>query len=418
VPQFGAAARRVTYPIGGSTVPAVSSALVTRRPVFDRELDVAAYELLVAEGDEDETDLHDASDSVSRLVLEVAGDARMESILGGQRPWLSLPAPAAQQVVEANLRQQPATIELARDGAGDLRSTVAGLQGLGHTVAMQLDPTADQRTGDILQGAEIAAIDVTAMSPDEMTSVVQRVKAEGASAAATNVEAPEQREAAHDAGFDLFRGEFFKRPHSREGGGIAPSRLAVLRLLGALQDPDLELPQLATLLSQDVTLTYRLLRYINSAFFGTRREVTSISHALALLGLRNVKRWASVIMLAEVDHRPRELLTTALVRARFCERLGPHFRQTNVDQLFALGLFSVLDALMDTPMSKALRPLPLTEQMVGALTLRSGAQGDVLACVLAAERGERCKGFPADEESLAELYRECLEWGTESSKEL
>jgi EAL and modified HD-GYP domain-containing signal transduction protein len=251
-----------------------------------------------------------------------------------------------------------------------------------------------------------------------MASVVQRVKAAGASAAATNVEAPEQREAAHAAGFDLFRGEFFTKPHSREGGGIAPSRLAVLRVLGALQDPDIELADLATVLGQDVTLTYKLLRYINSAFFGMRREVTSISHALALLGLRNVKRWASVIMLAEVDHRPRELLTTALVRARFCERLGPHFRQSNVDQLFALGLFSVLDALMDTPMTKALRPLPLTEQMVGALTLRTGAQGDVLACVLAAENGKPCRGAQVDAGTLAELYRECLEWGTESARDL
>jgi EAL and modified HD-GYP domain-containing signal transduction protein len=137
-----------------------------------------------------------------------------------------------------------------------------------------------------------------------------------------------------------------------------------------------------------------------------------------LLGLRNVKRWASVIMLADVDHRPRELLTTALVRARFCELVGPHFKQANSEQLFTLGLFSVLDALMDTQMARALRPLPLGEEMVGALTIRSGAQGKVLACALAAERGENCRGVPADREQIAELYRRCMEWGTESAKAL
>jgi EAL and modified HD-GYP domain-containing signal transduction protein len=326
--------------------------------------------------------------------------------------------PAARQAVEAKLGQQsPATIELRQNGEGDLRETVAGLRALGHLVAVQIDPAAE-KPGELLQGADIAAVDVSAMNPDQMTKLVERVKDAGVTAVATNVEAPERREAAHEAGFDLFRGEFFTKPHSREGGTIAPSRLAVLRVLGALQDPNVELTDLATMLGQDVTLTYKLLRYINSAFFGMRREVTSISHALALLGLRNVKRWASVVMLAEVDHRPRELLTTALVRARFCERVGPHFRQSNVDQLFALGLFSVLDALMDTPMTKALRPLPLSEQMVGALTLRTGAQGDVLACALAAERGERCRGLEVDEGTLAEIYRECLEWGTESARDL
>lgn len=373
---------------------------------------MAAYEILVAEGQEDES----ASDAVARLVLEVAGEAGIEQLLGGQRAWLSLPVAAVQQAVAANVRQQPATIEIRRNGGGDPRSAIAGLRALGHSVAMQVDPAGE--AGDLLRHTDIAVIDVAAMAPDEMADAVARVKAADVSAAATNVEAPERREAAHAAGFDLFRGEFFTKPHSREGGEIAPSRLAVLRVLGALQDPDIELADLATLLGQDVTLTYKLLRYINSAFFGMRREVTSISHALALLGLRNVKRWASVIMLAEVDHRPRELLTTALVRARFCERVGPHFRQSNADQLFALGLFSVLDALMDTPMTKALRPLPLTDQMVGALTLRSGPQGDVLACALAAENGKPCRGVPVDAGTLAELYRECLEWGTESSKDL
>jgi EAL and modified HD-GYP domain-containing signal transduction protein len=237
------------------------------------------------------------------------------------------------------------------------------------------------------------------------------------SVAASNVDTPERHEAAREAGFDLFRGEFFKMPRST-GGGVAPSRLAVLRLLGSLQDPNVEMSDLATLLSQDVSLTYRLLRYINSAFFGMRREVTSVAHALALLGLRNVKRWASVIMLADVDHRPRELLTTALVRARFCELVGPHFKQPNGDQLFTLGLFSVLDALMDTQMARALRPLPLDEEMVGALTLKSGQQGKVLKCALAAERGEQCRDVPADGAEIAELYRQCMEWGTESAKEL
>jgi EAL and modified HD-GYP domain-containing signal transduction protein len=279
-------------------------------------------------------------------------------------------------------------------------------------------PDAEGSAADLLQGADIAALDVAALEPGQMASAVERLKPAGVSVAAANVDSRELHEAAHAAGFDLFRGEFFKRPRSRSSGEIAPSRLAVLRLLGALQDPDIELPQLAALLGQDVTLTYRLLRYINSAFFGMRREVTSISHALALLGLRNVKRWAAVVMLADVDHRPRELLTTALVRARFCERVGPYYQQSNTDQLFALGLFSVLDALMDTRMTVALRPLPLTEEMIGALTLHTGAQGDVLACALAAERGDRCKGLQVDSSALADLYRECLEWGTESAREL
>src|SRR3954447_23520188 len=393
----------------------MDSVLVARRPVFNRELELSAYEILVT-GDEES----DAGDNVSRLLLAGGGAAGLSAVLGEQPAWLSLSVPAARQAAEASLGKKPATIELRRNGsgAGELRDLIARLQARGDSVAVETDPASEVPAGELLQGADIATVDTSSLDAPGMQAVVERLRPGGARLAATNVDSRERHADAPAAGVDLLRVEFFKKPPGRAGGEIAPSRLAVLRLLGALQDPGVELPQLAALLSQDVSLSYRLLRYINSAFFGMRREVTSISHALALLGLRNVKRWATVIMLADVDYRPRELLTTALVRARFCEKVGPYYRQQNPDQLFALGLFSVLDALMDTPMTKALRPLPLSEDMVGALTLRSGAQGDVLACALAAESGERCRGLPLETEALADLYRECLEWGTESSKDL
>jgi EAL and modified HD-GYP domain-containing signal transduction protein len=393
--------------------------IVARRPVFDRSLELAAYELLAAPAQDDDPGAGaDVSDAVSRLVLEIASETEIASVLGEQPAWLRLSLPAAREALDAGLTRQHATIELRPNGSSpeDVRATIASLRGKGHSVAVEV-PGDDEAASDLLGGADIASIDIGSMSGAAMAQAVERLKLVVGSLAASNVDAPDRHEAAREAGFDLFRGEFFKKPRSTTGG-IAPSRLAVLRLLGALQDPAVELSDLATLLSQDVSLTYRLLRYINSAFFGMRREVTSISHALALLGLRNVKRWASVMMLADVDHRPRELLTTALVRARFCELVGPHFKQANPDQLFTLGLFSVLDALMDTQMARALRPLPLGEEMVGALTLRSGMQGKVLACALAAERGEQCSGVPVDGDEIAELYRKCMEWGTESAKEL
>jgi c-di-GMP phosphodiesterase len=397
----------------------LSSFLVARRPVFDRGLDLTAYELLVA-GEDDQPGGAETGDVVSSLVLEVASEGEIASILGEHPAWLTLSVPAAREAAGASLGKQRTTIELRVQGREpeEVHSTIEGLKARGHAVAIETDSRADGSTAALLQAADIAAVDVARMGASQMEAAVENLKPARVAVAATNVDAPERHEDAHAAGFDLFRGEFFKKPRERAGGGIAPSRLAMVRLLGALQDPDIELSGLAALLSQDVGLTYRLLRYINSAFFGMRREVTSISHALALLGRRNVKRWAAVTMLADVDHRPRELLTTALVRARFCELAGPYFRESNGDELFTLGLFSVLDALLDTPMTKALRPLPLTDEMVGALTLRSGTQGKVLACALSAERGERCQDAPVDADGFAELYRKSLEWASESSRAL
>ena len=107
------------------------------------------------------------------------------------------------------------------------------------------------------------------------------------------------------------------------------------------------------MISNDVALSYRLLKYINSAYFGLRSEVTSIKQALALLGLEPLRRWATLTIFAEVGDKPRELFVTALIRARFCECAGSH-ADGSPPELFTLGLFSVLDALTGTPMRMAL----------------------------------------------------------------
>jgi c-di-GMP phosphodiesterase len=215
-----------------------------------------------------------------------------------------------------------------------------------------------------------------------------------------------------DLGFDLAQGYFFCQPEIVSARGVAPNRLSVVQLVGALQDPAISLETIEDLISRDVALSYRLLRYINSAFFGLRREVDSIGRAVALLGLENIKRWSTLTAFAGLDDKPRELITTALVRARFCELAGPHFGESNTDQLFTLGLFSVVDALMDSPMPELLRSIPFPEDMTHALVAGHGPKGQLLDAAVACERGKA----PSDD--LAALHTESLAWATTATGEL
>ena len=124
------------------------------------------------------------------------------------------------------------------------------------------------------------------------------------------------------AGCDLFQGYFFCRPAVVGTRGIAANRLALLQVVATLNDPAVELSDIEQLVVRDVALSFRLLRYVNSAFFGLRGDVRSIGQALALLGLENVRRWATLSTLASIDNKPTELTLTALIRARFCELAG------------------------------------------------------------------------------------------------
>ena len=149
--------------------------------------------------------------------------------------------------------------------------------------------------------------------------------------------------------------------------GIVANRASMLQVVAALQDPTVQLAQLERMIGRDVALSFRLLRYINSAFFGLRFEISSIGQALALLGVENLRRWATLTVLASIDGKPPELTVTALVRARFCELAGEQLAGPRPGELFTLGLFSVIDALMDAPIEDVVGLIPFPADMREAL---------------------------------------------------
>ena len=179
---------------------------------------------------------------------------------------------------------------------------------------------------------------------------------------AEKVETQEDYAFCADLGCELFQGYFFCRPELLRDREIAASRLSLLEVIAALQDPGVDLAQLERLIARDVSLSFRLLRYINSAFFGLRMEVSSIGQALALLGVQNLRRWATLSVFASIDDKPPELTVTALIRGRFCELAGEHLSAIQ-GELFTLGMFSVIDALMDTPIEEVLASIPFPGDM-------------------------------------------------------
>jgi c-di-GMP phosphodiesterase len=168
--------------------------------------------------------------------------------------------------------------------------------------------------------------------------------------------------------------------------------------------------------ARDVALSFRMLRYVNSAFFGVRSEVRSIGHALALLGLDNARRWATLSILASVDDKPTELTLTALTRARFCELAGEELELAGGSELFTLGLFSVIDALMDTPMQDVVESLPLADDMRAALVHRQGPLGELLDAVAAREQGE--SGVGTSVPHADELYLRAVIWANTAAESL
>ena len=197
------------------------------------------------------------------------------------------------------------------------------------------------------------------------------------------------------AGADLFQGEFFCHPKTITGRGVPTNRLAQLELLAAVENPACELEDLDAVISRDLSLSYRLLRWINSAYFSLPRTVTSVREAVVLLGLRAVRNWATLITLANIDDQPSELVRTAMTRAKMAELVALGLGERDTEAYFTVGLFSALDALMNARMEDVLDSLPLGEDVRSALLRREGPMGDALSWVMAYERGPlRVAGRP------------------------
>lgn len=221
----------------------------------------------------------------------------------------------------------------------------------------------------------------------------------------------------HD--IDLLQGFFYTLPDTNIDKKIAPAAQTLMELLVKLQDPEVEVDELAEIINQDVALSYKLLRLINSAFFGLPREVGSTRQAIVMLGQNKIKTWASLLCLSGLDNKPNELRTIAMIRGRMCELLAKHYKG-HADVFFAAGLFSTLDALMDKPLEVLLQDLPLSEELHSALLHKEGPAGSALKQVLNYERGNwsAIDYSVVSADVLLAAYLDALYWAKELNLQL
>ena len=393
----------------------MSEVFVARQPIFDPALDVTAYELLFRGSNSiDRALIADNDEATSTVVINAFTELGLDSVVGDHRAWVNVSRDFVIQAMAHALPQDRVVLELLEDQAIDeeLINALVSLRRLGYKIALDDFIWSDERAM-LLPHVDIVKVEVLNRPHEDVASDVERLRPFNRILLAEKLETRDDYERCAALGFDLFQGYFFCKPETLSARGVAPNRLAMLQLVAALQDPNIQFADLETLIARDVALSYRLLRYINSAFFGLRREVDSIGRALALLGIDNVKRWSTLTIFAGIDEKPREVIVTGLSRARFCELAGPsHFNEAQPDRLFTLGLFSVIDALMDAPMAEVLSKIPFPQEMTDALVKGTGKKGELLQAAFACERGE----FPSTQ--LAQIQLEAIAWASEAAEQL
>jgi EAL and modified HD-GYP domain-containing signal transduction protein len=387
--------------------------LISRQPIFGSNINLAAYELrscpIVV------TEDGSSSGSAERALFTMFTGSSLDQIVGTSDCFIRLTSDGiAEGLWKLTPKSRVVFGLLEAFGPSDpaAQGALALIEeGYRLTVSDQLCSESLDLLGNRAHAIQVDAI---GYAPSALEQRVQELRRYNTKLLAANVDTYDDLEFCRSLGFDFYQGRFVSRSAS-QSKEVPVNRLTLMRVLAQLQQPDIPMPDLEKIISQDLSLSLKVLRYSNSGAVALPRKVASVGHAVRLLGMDMLRNWARVLLLSAVEDKPRELMTIALIRARMCERLSESLRNAQKESFFSAGLLSVLDALLDCPMEKAVAELPLVDEVREALTKRAGPIGQALRCTIAYERADwddvQFYGLPPL--PIRDIYMEAISWTQE-----
>ena len=389
---------------------------VARQPIFDREEKVFGYELLFRNGLENAFGAAN-TDEASRATLDSSLLVGLDVLCDGRRAFLNCTRDTLIKGLVTLLPSQSAIVEILEDVPPDPDVTAAcqKLKEEGYLIALD-DYVANDPRAPLAEIADIIKVDLKLTTPAERIELIKRHGPWRCRMLAEKVESRQEFIAARDQGFVYFQGYFFRKPEVLKAHEMPANRANYLRMLQQVSQPDLDLRALEQQIKLEVSICYRLLRYLNSPLFGLRSEVHSVRHALTMLGEREIRRWVRLIAAVGAGQdKPSDLVLSSLVRARFGELLSPRVRRGQAD-LFLLGLLSLVDAMLDMHMADALDKIPLDHEVKEVLLGHPGPLRPIYQLMLAHESGEwdaakrLAQELHLDSDEVAASYYEAQQW--------
>ncbi|HZR57850.1 MAG TPA: HDOD domain-containing protein [Terriglobales bacterium] len=403
--------------------PKPGTSFVARQPIVTGDEKVFGYELLFRDGVEEYFRNSDA-EMASRSTLDTSMLMGLDVLCDGRRAFINctrevllkdyiMLLPAPQTVVEILESVPPDDLVIA---------ACHRLKEAGYLVALDDFAVNDPRE-PLTDLADIIKIDMRVTSAVDAAAMVKRYGPWRSRMLAEKVETREEFLGAKKAGFIYFQGYFFRRPELMQARDIPANRFNYLRILQTVSRPELDPREVEDVIKSEASICYRLLRYMNSAMFGFSTEIRSIKHALSILGEREIRRWIRLVAtLGAAQQKSSDLVLAALVRAHFCELLAPKIPHGDSD-LFFLGLLSMMESILETPMAKILENVPVDQETKAVLLGGASRLRPLYQLMLARESGEweitaeLAKQLNLNDSDVADAYWKAMQWAREVSAE-
>jgi c-di-GMP-related signal transduction protein len=402
-------------PIGPAVHEDKALRFVARQPIFDRTEKVFGYELLFRNGLENR--FTGDPDAASRSTVDSSLLMGLNILCDGKRAFVNCTRDTLIKGLITLLPSTKTIVEILESVPPDpdVMAACQSLREAGYLIALD-DYVTDDVREPMAMMADIIKVDMKLTTAPQRAALVKKFAPFHRRMLAEKVETREEFVQAREQGFVYFQGYFFRRPEVLTTRDMPANHLNYLRMLRAVSQADLNVPELDRLIKGEASICYRLLRYLNSAAFGFRNEIHSVRHALSILGEREVRRWVRLVAAVGAGQdKASDLLLAALVRGQFGELLAPRVPHGESD-LFLLGLLSLIDAMLEIPMSTVLEKLPLDKDTKAVLLGQPSLLRPVFQLMLAHESGEwdaalkLAASLHLDPEEVAGLYWQAQQW--------
>lgn len=391
-----------------------------RQPIFDKSKSIFAYELLFRGGTANLFPNVDGDLATSRVLSNTFFTSGIEQTTGGKKAFVNFTRDLLLDTIPQMFPADKTVIELLEDVEPEdyILSSCKELLEKGYILALD-DFIYHPRLDPLIAITPIIKIDFRRHTPEELKDYVNLLIPRGKRLVAMKIENYEEFNRAVALGFSYFQGYFFSKPQLMVRKDIPSLKLNMLQIMAEANKDDFSLHEMKRLIERDVGISFKLLRYLNSPFFRRPSAISSIQHAIVLLGETGVRRFLSVIMLSEmIADKPDELLKSAIIRARMCEQMGRLHRGTgaNPSVLFTLGLFSHIDAMLDNPMTDIVAKLPLAQNISDALLGVPNMLRDYLDLAVSYAQGDwevvqqKTLQLNLDPSMLPTIYQEAITW--------
>ncbi len=394
---------------------------IGRQPIVDQRRAVHAYELLFRSDAEAFHAEESGDHATTQVIVNTFVEFGLDRLVHGRLAFVNLTRPFLVGTLPLPFPPTEAVLEVLEDVQADdaLCSGVERLIDAGYRIALD-DFVPDGPTARLLPLASYVKLDVLGVDQAELARQVKHCRQFDVKLIAERVETHEMFTACSTLGFDYFQGYFLATPIVERASTITPSTAICLELLGDLTQPNVSYETIEALVQVDIGLTYRILHAVNTAAVGWQRQVSSVREALVVLGMKQLRAWVLLMVLADAGNADPDQLSMAMTRARMCELLAAHVPGIGRDTAFTTGLLSTLDFLLGVPIDEVVRRLPLEATVTDALVRRGGVLGTMIDLAVAYEAAdfERLKDSPVDLTDLARAYLSATDWSMRTCEDV